>query len=388
MDPLAALVQMNIANRQGTQRGIQDIQNFADERRIKQLTQEFLQMPDKSEEGIQLFAAKNRMKPEEIQTVIGMAGVFNKFAEERKTTQQRDSLMKMLQGFGGEQTPELRKGIAQYGALNPNSAFAIMQALGLEKPMSEQETEITIDLTSADGKNKTKARVGSDRHKQLLASGWAEGEPINTGTDSRGGMTESQKLNVFDKYANTWVEDSMASDGWSFDSGQWMKDGELRTGKEAIAAKSGLKAMVTKAKKLYLENGGLPEDAFSQAAPKQTGPSKTTQDYVNAGKQITSQVKPQQAEPAVPGIWDTIISNVKGRMAPKTETAPAVQQPKTAEPTQYTDVTIAKDGSIWGKVNGQARRIAVKPPEKIYNNKYDNPKYAEYLKLLEQYGLQ
>lgn len=62
------------------------------------------------------------------------------------------------------------------------------------------------------------------------------------------------------------------------------------------------------------------------------------------------------------------------------------EQPKQA---QYSDVMVDKDGTIWGKdASGQPRRIMVKPPEKIYNGRYDNPEYQKYVETMKQYGLE
>lgn len=48
---------------------------------------------------------------------------------------------------------------------------------------------------------------------------------------------------------------------------------------------------------------------------------------------------------------------------------------------------IKNDGSVWAYVDGVAKRIAIKPSEKIYNNQYDNPRYAEYAELLKSLGI-
>jgi hypothetical protein len=50
----------------------------------------------------------------------------------------------------------------------------------------------------------------------------------------------------------------------------------------------------------------------------------------------------------------------------------------------WTGIKVDKKGSIWGKdTNGRFRRIARKPNERIYNNRYPNPEYDEYLKFLQ-----
>lgn len=58
--------------------------------------------------------------------------------------------------------------------------------------------------------------------------------------------------------------------------------------------------------------------------------------------------------------------------------------PVEAKLKQFTNVRVdPKTGIIWGVKDGKTTRIMVKPPEKIYNNRYANPEYDQYRKMLE-----
>ncbi len=54
---------------------------------------------------------------------------------------------------------------------------------------------------------------------------------------------------------------------------------------------------------------------------------------------------------------------------------------------KITNPVIDENGVVWANVDGRTRRLAVKPAEKIYNNRIDNPEYKEYLDLLEKLGI-
>lgn len=84
-----------------------------------------------------------------------------------------------------------------------------------------------------------------------------------------------------------------------------------------------------------------------------------------------------QAKPKTPGI---IESAGGGTETPITTTGGIEKYKSTA----FVD----EDGTIWAKnENGQTFRLMMKPSEKIYNNRYQNPDYDKYLEAIKVLGL-
>lgn len=46
-----------------------------------------------------------------------------------------------------------------------------------------------------------------------------------------------------------------------------------------------------------------------------------------------------------------------------------------------------RNGVLWAEINGQTQKVQAQPSEKIYNNRYDNPEYANYMNLLKKLKL-
>jgi hypothetical protein len=57
---------------------------------------------------------------------------------------------------------------------------------------------------------------------------------------------------------------------------------------------------------------------------------------------------------------------------------------KKEESEGLTDAFIDEDGTLWAKKKGQLVRVAVKPPERIYGGRYENPEYDKYLETIKR----
>ncbi len=117
---------------------------------------------------------------------------------------------------------------------------------------------------------------------------------------------------------------------------------------------------------------------------KWTGGGSTLADEMaNAGEMSAAEY--QQSGPA------DEVNKIKGgkkaiaKQPTQTVTAETAIKPRGED--KYTDITVDKQGTVWGKdASGRTRRVATKPPMKIRDGagkKHDNPEYKKYL---DKYG--
>jgi len=233
-----------------------------------------------------------------------------------------------------------------------------------------------IDMTAPDGRVVEDIPVGSDLYIKFKAQGY---KPGKTQTGKGYGVSKGEETALKAEWEDArkardaikkQIETKMTPDGTplsAVDIGI-LTDATLpRLEKEVQAARA---AMVS---------GGRAQGTAQDTTP---GPDKDAPPFAaglgpNAQKlldSLTGGGREAGSEKTVP--QDQLkASQGKTELPPKTE-------------PQYTDVKVDDRGVVWGVTEkGQPTRIAKKPSKMVYNGKFLNDKWVQYVQLLQKHGI-
>ena len=449
MDALTALIMLEQQKRQSEQQDIETFGNLAKDMKMQSVVKDFVSMPDKSPESIKMFAAEKGLSGEDLKQVMGIAHDFSAYADTRKKQSARDALSEALKGSNGGMSPEVGNQLSQLAIQDSQAAQAVGDSLKSRTAYDQQQKSQAV-YDELDNYLKGNADLNNPALANLLArvgiqnpqAGYATTQSINSfrttpeqladredkkslreiqmltakaqldNAQNRrsgrgGGLTQYQRNQEFDKFAKQYRADRLMDLEVSIVDGKPQKNYKDLTGKEYMNIRRGIEKEIGDARRIYSQTGVSPQEAFGSLTQQGTQSSDTTTKFINDGKgkqgsggtgvpwwskylktnQDETSQQPQNKQPA---------TQLSAPTQPDVRPQPASidgQTPSKAinalkNGMSFSNVRVdPKSGTVWATDGqGKLRRIAVKPPQKIYNNQYDNPEYASYFELINMLG--